>query len=60
MATGLSLLALGEFVGWYSFVFPGSILYSVSMIVKIGGLIALFIPVSKVPLTKMKFDEGLE
>jgi hypothetical protein len=30
------------------------------MIIKIGGLIALFIPVSKVPLTKIKFDEGLE
>ena len=60
VAVGLALLALGEFLGWYSFVFPESILYSASMIIKIGGLIALFIPVSKVPLTKMKFDEGLE
>jgi hypothetical protein len=57
VAVGLGLLALGEFVGWYSFVFPESILYSVSMIIKIGGLIALFIPVSKVPLTKIKFDD---
>ena len=57
VAIGLGLLALGEFVGWYSFVFPESILYSVSMIIKIGGLIALFIPVSKVPLTKIKFDD---
>jgi len=60
VAVGLSLLALGEFLGWYSFLFPESILYYVSMIIKIGGLIALFIPVSKVPLTKIKFDEGLE
>ena len=60
VAVGLALLALGEFLGWYSFVFPESILYSVSMTIKIGGLVALFIPVSKVPLTKIKFDEGLE
>ena len=60
VATGLSLLALGEFVGWYSFVFPESILYVASMVIKIGGLIALFIPVSKVPLTKIKFDENFD
>ncbi|KFM19656.1 hypothetical protein AAA799P11_00645 [Marine Group I thaumarchaeote SCGC AAA799-P11] len=60
VSVGLALLALGEFLGWYSFVFPESILYTVSMVIKIGGLIALFIPVSKVPLTKIKFDEGLE
>ncbi|KEQ56774.1 hypothetical protein AAA799E16_00951 [Marine Group I thaumarchaeote SCGC AAA799-E16] len=60
VSVGLALLALGEFLGWYSFVFPESILYPVSMVIKIGGLIALFIPVSKVPLTKIKFDEGLE
>ena len=60
VSVGLGLLALGEFVGWYSFVFPESVLYSASMIIKIGGLIALFIPVSKVPLTRIKFDEDLE
>jgi hypothetical protein len=60
ISTGLGLLALGEFLGWYSFVFPESILYTISMTIKIGGLIALFIPLSKVPLTKIKFDEGLE
>lgn len=57
VAVGLALLALGEFLGWYSFVFPESILYSISMTIKIGGLIALFIPVSKIPLTKIKFDD---
>jgi len=60
VAVGLALLALSEFLGWYSFLFPESILYSISMIIKIGGLLALFIPISKVPLTKIKFDEGLE
>ena len=60
VAVGLALLALGEFLGWYSFLFPESILYSISMIIKIGGLLALFIPISKIPLTKIKFDEGLE
>ena len=60
VAVGLALLAFGEFLGWYSFVFPESILYSVSMTIKIGGLIALFIPVSKVPLTKIKFDDDFE
>jgi hypothetical protein len=60
VAVGLALLALGEFLGWYSFLFPESILYYVSMTIKIAGLIALFIPVSKVPLTKIKFDEGLD
>ena len=60
VSTGLSLLALGEFLGWYSFVFPESILYSASLIIKIGGLIALFIPVSKVPLTKIKFDADFD
>ena len=59
VAVGLALLAFGEFLGWYSFVFPESILYSASMIIKIGGLLALFIPVSKIPLTKIKFDEEL-
>jgi len=57
VALGLSLLAFGEFIGWYSFVFPESILYYLSISIKISGLISLFIPVSKVPLRKIKFDE---
>jgi len=60
VAVGLALLALGEFLGWYSFVFPESILYPISLVIKIGGLIALFIPISKIPLTKIKFDDNLE
>lgn len=56
VAFGLTLLALGEFLAWYSFVFPETILYPTSIIVKIAGLLLLFVPVSKVPLTKIKFD----
>ncbi len=59
VALGLSMLAFGEFLGWYSFVFPESVLYYLSIGFKIVGLILLFIPVSKVPLTKIKFDEDL-
>ena len=59
VSMGLGLLALGEFLGWYSFVFPESIMYPISIIIKIAGLISLFIPVSKVPLKKIKFDEDL-
>ncbi|HXV67230.1 MAG TPA: hypothetical protein VD731_08415 [Nitrosopumilaceae archaeon] len=56
VAMGLSFLALGEFLGWYSFVFPESILYYLSISIKIAGLISLFIPVSKIPFIKIKFD----
>ncbi|KAG0511928.1 MAG: hypothetical protein V3T63_04570 [Nitrosopumilaceae archaeon] len=59
VATGLALLAFGEFLGWYSFVFPESILYYVSILIKIAGLISLFIPVSKIPLTRIKFDREI-
>jgi hypothetical protein len=59
VAVGLGLLGLGEFVAWYSFVFPETILYVISIIVKIGGLTAVGIPVSKIPLRKISFDENL-
>jgi hypothetical protein len=54
---GLALLAFGEFVAWYSLVFPESILYSTSILLKIAGLISLFLPVSRLPLKKIKFDD---
>ncbi len=50
VAGGLGLLALGEFLGWYSLVFPKSVLYFVSVSTKIVGLGALFVPISQVPL----------
>jgi hypothetical protein len=59
VAAGLGALALGEFLGWYYFVFPQSILNVVSISVKIAGLLMLFVPVTKVPLTKIKFDGSL-
>ena len=58
VASGLAMLALGEFLSWYSFVFPESI-YPASNIIKIGGLVALFIPVSKVTLAKMRLDDAI-
>ncbi len=57
VGTGLALLASGEFVAWYSLVFPESILYSISILMKISGLISLFIPISRLPLRKVKFDD---
>ena len=59
VSAGLALLALGEFLGWYSLVFPGSPLYYASVIAKIAGLVLLFVPVSGVPLRKMRIDEKL-
>jgi len=59
VAVGLGLLGLGEIVGWYSFVFPETVLYASSIVIKIGGLISVGIPVSKIPLRKISFDENL-
>jgi hypothetical protein len=59
VASGLGLLALGEFLGWYSVLFPESILYSVSISTKIVGLGALFVPISRVPLMGMKYGGSL-
>ena len=54
VACGFALLALGEFLGWYSLVFPASILYGASVIIKIAGLSSLFVPISKIPLARMR------
>ena len=59
VAVGLGLLGFGEIVGWYSFVFPETVLYASSIIIKIVGLIAVGIPVLKIPLRKISFDENL-
>jgi len=59
VAVGLGLLGFGEIIGWYSFVFPETVLYAASIIIKIGGLISVGIPVSKIPLRKISFDENL-
>ena len=59
VAIGLGLLAFGEFVSWYSFVFPETLLYSISISIKIAGLISIGIPIFKIPLRKITFDENL-
>ncbi|MGQ0639088.1 MAG: hypothetical protein ACT4N1_07055 [Nitrososphaerota archaeon] len=59
VASGLGLLALGEFLGWYSVLFPESVLYFVSISTKIVGLGALFVPISRVPLMGMKHGSNL-
>ena len=59
VAIGLGLLGFGEFIGWYSFVFPETVLYAGSIIMKIGGLVSIGIPISKIPLRKISFDENL-
>jgi hypothetical protein len=59
VAIGLGLLGLGEFIGWYSFVFPETVLYAISIVTKIGGLVAVGIPISKIPLRKISFDENM-
>ncbi len=59
VALGLALLASGEFIGWYSFVFPETLLYAISISMKIGGLISIGVPISKIPLRKITFDENL-
>lgn len=56
VAIGLALLAFGEFMGWYSAVFPESILYSVSLMIKIIGLAALFVPVSRIPFKRIRLE----
>ena len=58
VAIGLGLLGFGEFIGWYSFVFPETIMYSISICLKIGGLISLGFPITKIPLRKITFDDN--
>ena len=60
VGVGLALLAFGEFIAWYSLIFPETVLYSISIIIKISGLLSLFIPISKLPLKKIKFDDDLD
>ena len=54
VALGLSMLALGEFLSWYSMVFPGTLIYAISLMIKIGGLVALCIPLSRIPFQRIR------
>ncbi len=49
IASGLGLLALGEFIGWYNFIYPGSIFYYISIITSIAGIAAILVPVYSLP-----------
>lgn len=57
VASGLAMLAFGEFLGWYYFVFPEPFLVYGATTIKIAGLLLLFVPVSRVPLTRIRFDD---
>jgi hypothetical protein len=59
IAAGLGLLALGEFIGWYNFIYPGSMFYYASVITKIAGISAIFIPVSSFPIGRMKVGSSV-
>ena len=50
VAGGLLMLAFGEFIAWYSVLFPESTIYSISVLIKITGLLLLFVPVGRVTL----------
>ena len=56
VAAGLTMLALGEFLSWYSVVFPELLVYPASLVIKIGGLVALFVPVSRIPFRRIKLE----
>jgi len=58
VACGFALLAVGEFLGWYSLVFPGSVLYGVSVAARIAGLLLIFVPISRVPLARLRAGRG--
>ena len=57
VACGLLLLALGEFFSWYQFLFPESIFYNISIILKIIGLISLFLPITRIKISSSKVND---
>ena len=59
IASGLALLALGEFIGWYNFIYPGSMFYYVSIIVKIVGILAIFVPLYRFPMGRIKVGSSV-
>jgi hypothetical protein len=59
IASGLGMLALGEFIGWYNFIYPGSMFYYISGIVKIVGLSAIFVPLYRFPMGRVKVGSSI-
>lgn len=59
IASGLGLLALGEFIGWYDFIYPGSMFYYASIITKIAGISAIFVPIYSFPMGRIKVGSSV-
>jgi len=59
IASGLGLLALGEFIGWYNFIYPGSMFYYASIITKIAGISAIFVPIYGFPMGRIKVGSSV-
>lgn len=59
IASGLGMLALGEFIGWYNFIYPGSMFYYISVIAKIVGISAIFVPLYRFPIGSVKVGSSI-
>lgn len=59
IASGLGLLALGEFVGWYNFIYPG-MFYYISMIIKVLGMVAIFVAIYGFRMRRMQLGTSLQ
>jgi hypothetical protein len=59
IASGLGMLALGEFIGWYNFIYPGSMFYYISVTAKIAGISAIFVPLYRFPIGRVKVGSSV-
>ena len=59
IASGLGLLALGEFIGWYNFIYAGSMFYYASVTIKIAGISAIFVPIYSFPIGRIKVGSSV-
>ncbi len=59
IASGLGLLALGEFIGWYNFIYSGSMFYYASVVAKIAGISAIFVPIYSFPIRRVKIGSSV-
>ncbi len=59
IASGLGLLALGEFIGWYNFLYSDSMFYYASVITKIAGISAIFVPIYNLPMGRIKIGSSV-
>ena len=59
IASGLSALALGEFIGWYNFIYAGSLFYHISATIKIIGISSILIPLYIFPIGRVKVGTSI-